>query len=529
MIRRLSRTFSTTGIYYIQGNSLDEIYYKAIKMNDNTNSSEINIYTFTEQMKNKNIVIFDKMPLIRYNKIEQVKWAVHKLDIKKRTIFKELVRYINNFKLPESIFDDILVSKPDSNSRGLLRCVLKNFELFENEGKFYPHFNDSGMIIAIPPLIAFQCLFSKSLVSHELTLSILFTIREVISDKDLITILNSELENNVNENIPFIKDSIYQIANYWLEIYSKVMESDDLQNLRNFCKCSSSHYSLFSTEFKKKIDKEKAHESSTNTSLKSPVRRSKTSKKKISRSESVSDMTSTNESQVDIDIKKDTKTTVDGKPKLTERLSFTSLSTVDQQSEPFIASSKSPIQSPNPDLELIGTEVGPDGIFKYNETETKTDVTTETFSLTESQKQPKVRTDFYRFIDIKTSKIAEQFFVYDLKLIKELTIGEIILQTESFKTYLSRISAIDAMVNSFIDKEKSPSVFSYFISVAKSCLTIGEYNISYIISCTLKNKSTTYKQAFEAVKGSYISDFKYLEETFPLLNLLHLILLVLKM
>ncbi|EAL46746.2 hypothetical protein EHI8A_236810 [Entamoeba histolytica HM-1:IMSS-B] len=463
-MRRLSRTFSTTITWNGQESNLDEIYYKAIKMNTNTSSSEINIYTFTEQMKKKNITIFNEMPLIQFYKVEQVKWAIHKLDIKKRTIFKELVKYINNFKLPESIFDGILVNKPDRNSIRLLECVLKNPELFEDEGKFYPHFNNLGEVIAIPPLTALQCLFSKSLVSHEFTLSTLFIVREVISDKDLITMLNTELKNNNTENTLFIKDSIYQIANYWIEIYSKVMKRDDLQSLKNFL-----------------------------------------------------DVISTDEIHIDKEIKKGTKTIVDDKPKLIKGQSLMSLSIANQKLELSDASSNGSIQSPNPESETKGTELGTEDTLTSDESENKTDVTNETFSLTESQKQPKVRTDFYRFIDIKISKIAEQFFVYDIKLIKKLTMGEIILQEKSFTNYLSRINAIDRMVNSFIDKEKSPQVFSYFIKVARHCLKIGEYNISYIISCSLKNKSTTYKQAFE--KNSALTKYKDLEEIFPLHNL----------
>ena len=109
--------------------------------------------------------------------------------------------------------------------------------------------------------------------------------------------------------------------------------------------------------------------------------------------------------------------------------------------------------------------------------------------------------------DTNPMVFATQLFLYDYRLLKEVSIGEFLKDDGMFGFYKQFIQMLGEMVKNSLQNDKDSKHINFWIQVCYECFEIGEYQSSFMIAQTLQSKNNLflnkltfdYKRKYESI------------------------------
>ncbi|ELP86714.1 hypothetical protein EIN_306300 [Entamoeba invadens IP1] len=118
-------------------------------------------------------------------------------------------------------------------------------------------------------------------------------------------------------------------------------------------------------------------------------------------------------------------------------------------------------------------------------------------------------------IEIKPRLFAEQLFVFDKWIMKGLTVGDVLDQSDNFKIYSKRISCIEYITQAFlIGSEKKRKTFEFFVDVSEECVLCGEYNNAFLLFTSINSLILKFAEEWQNIGKTQAEKFKRLQMIF---------------
>ncbi|ELP93295.1 hypothetical protein EIN_056800 [Entamoeba invadens IP1] len=489
----------------------------------------------TDKLKKHKITIFNQKDDTKVDTITEAKWLVFKLEYFRREILKELIIHAHKYKLPTVFFNGVMVAnEPEECCTAFLSFALSmGSSLFDPNGDVYPHFQSESILSSIPPKDALECIFNWTVADRSTVSMVLSTCRTYLTDKTLFQVFDHKLSLCYSFSPTLQNDAFqrfYVVVKKFLDFYSSLVDVELAQDFETLLiSCKESMVKIGKAPC---LDVSPPEEYSPRTlmSILSPRK----SRSKIvpyeptESSQFVRTMQSPRANKTvyvsDLEMRENKKRSLSiNEEDVLKRKSGTSYSLPRKSpTSNFVTPSvsPSPLSLQQTTFENISmyekyqspTLLGECGIGKYLEQCDK-DLLDVDFVFSKKMMRTKKSGNF---TDIRSRIIAEQLYVYDLKMLGNTSIGDIINGTQNAKEYISSLNCIELLVQCFISKENNSDTFDFFIRVGYKCLIYGDYNASFLVYSAISSQTQKYQKAWQEIKE--VDKFKTLEAVFCVTN-----------
>ena len=411
------------------------------------------------KMQKDHFTFYNDQCEVQYTKHVEIKYALFQLSNKHREILKNMIlKMKESSDLTADFFSSIILPEQIKNLK-FIEEIIKNPELFENEGKFYPYFNENGTIIAISPHDAINMLFCESFVNDIFTIQILCVVRDCVDDDMFITVLKLKYNNPETVKNKFIRRQVEKICLIYLDLYQDFMSDENKQQL----------IELIETVKTKKNEK-KEHHSETKTRKSVNVLEQKSERKSEMKTEIIKESKTIKSEMKE---KKETKEHKEKQPNLMCASVMNQSMFISRFNNVEMAQLRKKSSVTTKSMLSIDKFISKQVDDKFDIKEIHIPIDIEYTDLKNNSQHAK-------FENIKCDVVAKQLFIYDMKLLQNISLIDVIKRRHNFVHYSDVIEFIAKMVRNYI-MNRGESMFNHFIEIAYESYKIGSFNMASVI------------------------------------------------